>query len=309
MYTLYFGPEKNVPSWFWVGKDIGEHLKLSHEVLFFRQIKYIQNDSIVYWIKSPPRGKDLNLIKQKNLKIIYFPIDYYNSESDIKADDEFISYTKLIVLHSNSLNQFFTNKNIAYIDHYNKYGIDFKSRSPQKNILWIGGYQYFPYILFFIKKNNIKYPITILSDINNPSAKNAACNINKKLNLSYNFNRIKNFDNIKFIEWSEFEQKEQLKICAAAFDYKYVNDFNQEHKPPTKIQKYFCSYIPSAINKESLSYSYIKNYGFEMCDPADYDKLLSKKYLEDIISFGSLIKNQLSIDTIAKKYLEFAKWV
>ena len=37
MKNVYFGPEKNVPSWYWVGKDIAENFPRQINVKYFKK--------------------------------------------------------------------------------------------------------------------------------------------------------------------------------------------------------------------------------------------------------------------------------
>jgi len=309
MKKVYFGPEKNVPSWHWVGKDIAENLSKKIDIKYFKNIEDINDDSIVYWIKNPLSSNKINFLRKKNLKVIYFPIDTYNNEGEIKRDQEFIEKCKLIVLHSENMKNFFNKSNIKYVDHYNKFGIDGNLRKPNGEFLWIGGYQYFPYIYQYLLESKNKLEINILSDYKCESAVKAANKLSEKLKLNIDFSNISNFRNFKIFEWNEAKQKELLLSCEGAFDYKHVDEFNQKYKPPTKIQKYVSSFIPTAVNKLSFSYSYMKSLGLELCDPTQTDIWRSQRYKDEIKKFGHDIAKSLTKDAITKKYMEFAECV
>lgn len=307
MKTVYFGPEKNVPSWYWVGKDIAIKISSQVNIKFFRSIEEINDDAIVFWIKNPPSIDRLDKIKKKKLNIIYFPIDSYNSEDDVKKDKQFVDFCKLIVLHTNTMKSFFNNTRIDFIDHYNKFGIDGTQRKANKHFLWVGGYQYFPYIVYFVRKNKLKIPMIALTDSKCQSAINAANALSKKLNLNYDFTSSKKFSEFEVVEWNEERQRELLKTCAGAFDYKHCDDFNQKYKPPTKTQKYVSSFIPTALNCDSYSYKYLKDFGFDVCEPNEVDVWQSESYKNKTIDLGKQFINMLSIDTISKRYLEFMR--
>ena len=309
MKNVYFGPEKNVPSWYWVGKDIAENFPRQINVKYFKKIEEINNDSIVFWIKNPLSSEKVNFVRNKNLKVVYFPIDTYNNEAEIKRDQEFIGKCKLIVLHSENMKDFFNKSNIKYVDHYNKFGINGNLRKPNGEFLWIGGYQYFPYIYQYLLESKNKLQINILSDYKCESAVKAANKLSEKLKLNIDFSNIHNFKDLKIFEWNESKQKELLLSCEGAFDYKHVDEFNQKYKPPTKIQKYISSFIPTAVNKQSFSYSYMKRVGLDMCDLTQIDILKSKKYKDEIRKFGESISCSLTKEAITKKYMEFLEWV
>jgi hypothetical protein len=307
MNTVYFGPEKNVPSWYWVGKDIANKLSTQINVKFFRSIEEIDNSASVFWIKNPPSPDRLDKIKKKNLNIIYFPIDSYDSEQDVKKDENFVDFCKLIVLHTKTMKSFFNYKKIDYIDHYNKFGINGYQRKPEKYFLWVGGYQYFPYIVYYVRKNKLKIPMIALTDSKSQSAINAANILAKKLNLNYDFTSSKKFTEFEVVEWSEERQKELLRTCIGAFDYKHCDDFNQKYKPPTKTQKYVSSFIPTALNCDSYSYKYLQDFGLNVCEPIEIDVWQSESYKNKTIDLGKQFIDMFSIDTISKRYLEFLK--
>ncbi len=48
MKNVYFGPEKNVPSWFWVGKDIAEIFPRQINVKYFNKIENIYKIKDLY---------------------------------------------------------------------------------------------------------------------------------------------------------------------------------------------------------------------------------------------------------------------
>ncbi len=309
MKAVYFGPEKNVPSWYWVGKDIADHLSNKIPIKFFKSIDEIDYDSVVFWIKSPPSQDKLDLIKKKKLRIIYFPIDCYNSSGDVNKDKHFVTTVKSIVLHTSSMKELFDHKNINYIDHYNKFGINGLQRKPENKFLWVGGYQYFPYIVYYVRKNNIKFHIIALTDQKCESAIKAANVLSNKIGLNCDFSSTKKFSEFTVVEWTEERQKELLKTCLGAFDYKHVDDFNQKYKPPTKIQKYLSSFVPTAVNKESFSYQYASGLGFNMCSPEEMEIWQSENYKLKTIEIGKEIANKIDINTISQKYLEFMQCV
>ena len=50
---------------------------------------------------------------------------------------------------------FFPTKWLRFIDHYNKYGIAPEFRRPGDELLWIGGFQYFPYVYCYVLENHL----------------------------------------------------------------------------------------------------------------------------------------------------------
>lgn len=302
--TVYFGPQTELPSWHWVGKDVANYLAQSINISFFDSPHQIKSESVVFWIKHPPSKQDLIKIKKKKLKVIYLPVDTYSSQQEIERDIPFIETCKSIGLHSSNLKPFFNHSDIHALDHYNKFGIEEQMRQPGKRFLWVGGYQYVPYLIFYLLKNKLLFPIDILTDFKNETAKKLTIQHAKELNLPFSFSALPKLPDLNFFEWREDRQKELLMNCAGAFDYKHIEHFNQLYKPPTKVQKYISSAIPTAVNKDSYSFEYFNNLGFQLCAPDETDRWQSKAYQNETREFAKELKNRLSLENVAKKYLD-----
>ena len=109
---------------------------------------------------------------------------------------------------------------------------------------------------------------------------------------------------IKSYVWSENKQSELMQLCKAAIDIKSIIHFSQNHKPPTKAQKYISSGIPFAVNKESYSYEYFHKRGLEIPEPTDTDRLFSMDYWQEIQSFSKILKKNINISTVALAFKE-----
>lgn len=309
MQTLYFGPQRNLLSWSWVGKDIAENLSKNFQIRYFSHASEIESEATVFWIKHPASAMDVPLIQAKKLRIIYFPVDQYQSEDELANGWDFIEACSLLVCHTESMGELFKDKLVRFVDHYNKYGIDPKLRAPDGRFLWIGGYQYFPYLYSYLLRTKIPFAIDILTDYRHPAGIAAANRLARRLELDMDFADIKNFPQFNLIEWSESRQQSLLLSCEGAFDYKHMTDFNQRYKPPTKIQKYLVSGIPTAVNRESASFRQIQAWGLELCDPTQTDVWKSASYRTRLAECAEALAQQISKDAISTRYVEFAQLV
>jgi hypothetical protein len=306
MKTIAIGPESPYPSWNWVGLHAVEELSKYFQVKIFKSLNQVPKCDVVFILKDICSIGSLVEFKFNKYKIIYMPIDSFNDQKSIVQNEFFLRQFNAILLHCERLEPFFEiyNKNIHFIDHYNKYGLEKMSEYKEKGfILWVGGYQFVPYLFKWIEKNPIKNEIKILTDLDNERAISAArrfaSDIGIELPIEKNARSIKH---IKTYNWSEKLQCELMKDCKAAIDIKWTEDFCQNHKPPTKSQKYIASGIPFAINKESYSTEYFEKKGFNLATPDDTEKWFSKEYWQETRIFGEDLKKETSSESVGLKY-------
>jgi hypothetical protein len=309
MHTVFFGPQRNSPSWRWVGKDVAEHLATAFHIRYFNRVDEIERGAVVFWIKHPAAAADVPLIKERKLRVIYFPVDQYQDEADLLGGRDFIDACSLLVCHTQSMGEFFSNKPVQFVDHYNKYGVDMDRRAPNGKFLWIGGYQYFPYIYRYLHQSRLSLDVTILTDYGHPSGIAAANRLSRRLDLDMDFANVSNFSQFHLVEWSEKRQQALLLSCEGAFDYKHIEDFNQRYKPPTKVQKYLASGIPTAVNRDSASFRQMQSWGVELCDPTETDIWRSSSYRARMRECAKMLARQISIEAIGNRYLDFAHMV
>lgn len=297
----YFGPVTSAPSWHWVGQDIAEKLATERSIRYFRHADDLPDDCIAVWIKSPPDAAALPALLRKRVRILFFPVDYFIDPGHIDSHRRFLEFCHAIVLHSDSLRPYFDSGKIRCIDHYNKYGINPKAREPGKELIWIGGFQYVPYIVKFLLETglNKRRDIVLLSDHGNPSARRAACTLAGQLGMGQFFSERSVAGLARLEAWSVRRQAFWLRTCAAAFDIKDTSNFNQFHKPPTKLQKYICSGIAPAINGGMPLASAIT---LRMPEPGAIDQWLGDDYQKQVAALARELRDRLSLESIARRY-------
>lgn len=303
--VLFFGPERATPSWRWVGNDVAAHLAASAEVRIFQDASQLPCDATVFWIKAPPHGAALHTLARQRAQVIFFPIDAFHSASEIAAASAFLDFCRLIVLHSASLAPFFDPAKVRHVDHYNKYGIPPASRRPGTELLWIGGFQYAPYVLRFLLEARLPRgaSVVMLSDSTNPAAVTAAERLARELGLGRGFGPHSIAGCARVAPWSEARQERLMTECRAAFDIKDTANFNQLHKPPTKLQKFLCSGIPTAV---STRLPLLDSVGIAIPEPADTACWLGAAFEAAVRREGERLRPSLALDTVARRYQAFA---
>jgi hypothetical protein len=308
--TVAFGPEKDVPSWNWVGFDTSRELAKYYDVLFYSSIESPPDADVILVIKQRPSDKFISRAKNKNQKIIYLPIDFYNDERQLKKDGEFFKKCDLILCHSERMIPLIKvyNPKVNFIEHNNKYMLPEMAEYKDKGfILWVGGCQYIAYLAHWLRRNRLPYEVKILSDCSQNDRARKAVSIYAH-EIKFDFSIKPDATSILGCEiypWSEKLQYEMMTECKAAIDIKMTERFNQYHKPPTKAQKYVASGIPFAINSDSYSAEYFKKRGFDVCVPTDSRRWFSKAYWEETQAFGERLRKLTNIETVGLSYKQY----
>lgn len=310
MKTIAFGPERDVPSWGWVGFDTARELSKYFKVLFFKSFDEIPFADVVMIIKQNcPYGKIVKL-KERNpkVKIIYCPIDFYQETRFIRSDASFLKACNMILSHSERLMPIFRshNNNVHFVEHNNKYALPSMADYKEEGfILWIGGCQYIPYLLDWIKRFPIKNEIKILSDVDNDRARKTAQVYAANIGMDFTIApEAKSVAGIETYVWSERLQHEMMNEAKAAIDIKMTDQLNQNYKPPTKAQKYIASGIPFAANSESYSYEYFKQRGFNIVTPNNTKRWFSIEYWQETRVFGEKLRIYTSLENVGLRYKE-----
>lgn len=301
---IHIGPVANVPSWAWVGEDIAESIAQVRPVRFFHNVTELPRGAIVVWIKEPPSGAALAVARERRVRLIFFPVDYFKTMEHILEHEAFVALCDLIVLHSPSLAACFSSGKVRHVDHYNKFGTDPAVREPGRQLLWVGGFQYVPYVARYLLESGLgsRHPVTLLTNSDNASADRAAAELGRELGLGPQFG-VRELRGLATVEpWSVGRQAELLRTCRAAFDIKDRANFNQFHKPPTKLQKFVCSGVPPAIN---AGLPLASAFDFDIPEPSDLDHWLSPAYATSVAKRASALRGELSAKNIADRYLSF----
>lgn len=275
-------------------------------VRYFEDVAELPDNALVFWIKRPGTDAVARSVRRKKLKVLFFPVDCFMDVDNIAEHQAFIDAVRMVCLHTRSLAPYFPNARLAYVHHYNKYGIRHQERAPEKYYLWIGGFQYLPYILQALDHFRTFGNVLVLTDQENPVAR-AAATLNAARTGVNDFDEQLEKSGVEIVTWSGESQRMALMTCGAAFDVKYDACFNQRHKPPTKMQKYLCSGIPCAINDGAALRSQLE------IDVPNLGELphavVNGECQHQRNSYSDKLSAELSLDSIARKYLALAETV
>jgi len=286
--VVAIGPVKHAPSWKWVGVDTAKELSKSFDIKTFRR-KPPKADVVIF-IKDIPTKVDA--------KVIYCPIDFFQNESHIRKHAKILRRCDLVLSHSESLISYLTPYVATHlVDHHGKYTLP-KMASYKKDgyVLWIGGYQFVPYLVHWMKKHPVPLDVHMLADYKNPVAIRHAKTLATRLQV--------NLRELNLHEWNEATQRKMMTEAKAAIDIK-GNNFSQQHKPPTKAQKFISSGIPFATNSPQIR-SYFLRRGFDVCKPNE-ERWLSSEYWAQTQAFGQQLRQTISLESVGKEYQRHIK--
>jgi hypothetical protein len=165
-------------------------------------------------------------------------------------------------------------------------------------VLWVGGYQFVPYLLQYLQTNPHRFKLKLLTDYKKKNAIGRANSTARLLGIQLNTKHLEMYD------WSKELQEEMMRECKASIDIK-GDTFAQRNKPPTKGQKYITSGIPFAINNRNNCYNYFKDEGFNICTPDDEVRWMSEQYWLETQEFGKHMSHATSIEEVGKTYLKY----
>jgi hypothetical protein len=275
-------------------------------VRYFEDVAELPDNALVFWVKRPGTDDVARSIRRKKLTVLFFPVDCFMDVDNIAEHRAFIDAVRMVCLHTPSLAPYFPNSRLAYVHHYNKYGVRHQDRMPGNYYLWIGGFQFLPYILqaldHFTKFGNV----LVLTDHENPVAQAAAKANAARIGIDC-FDAQLRKPGVEIATWSEESQRIALLTCGAAFDVKYDACFNQRHKPPTKMQKYLCSGIPCAINDGAALRSQLE---IDVPGLGELPHAVANSACQrQRNAYGEKLSTELSLDNIVRRYLILAETV
>ena len=297
------GPVSHVPSWNWVGMNIVSELSKYCDVEIFKNFESLPAAKVIIIVKQLPPSGFLKAAKGKS-KVIYCPIDYFFDDNMIAASAHILSGFEFILTHAESLKPLFNRFAPTFlVEHDGRYTLPERCKyRPQGYVLWIGGYQFVPYLMNWFRDHPPRYEVKLLTDYKNKSAIGRAQTLSRELNISLS----KLLKSCEMYEWSEKIQTKMMKECKAAIDIKGTS-FSQVHKPPTKGQKYISSGIPFAINQGNCCLNYFRSRSFNVCDPTNTERWFSENYWRETMKFAKHLRDQISSTTVGRTYLRYVE--
>jgi hypothetical protein len=308
---IAFVPMVGLPSTEWVGDDIADYLATNHEVVKLKGFDDSFEADYVFIIKIIPSISWLLKQKEKGVKLIYIPVDYFSATFKFVKEATKLSLFDAICTHNSRLDEYLAryNSRIFFIDHYLKYHLNPLPEYKESGfVLWVGHLEYLPQLIIELNRTPLIYPVKCLADLENFEAFKSR--LIDELNAAEIKPVIERISSQEYLicglvveQWSEVAQAEAMTNCKAAIDTK-KNSFTHNHKPPTKAQKYIFNTIPFAIAKHSYSHQYFKEKGLNIPSIDEQDVWFSQEYYDALRSFVNDHGSRMTLEYVAASYIE-----
>ncbi len=306
--TIAFGPVRRLPSWDWVGFDTARELSRRYEVQLFYSWERLPACDVLFAIKEHPPDQAVRQALRAGMKLVYCPIDGYLDAAQVANDASLFRSCAAVLVHSERLLPFIQPHcaNVRFVEHHARFALErMASYQPHGFILWIGGFQYVPYLLHWLERHPIAPQVRLLTDLDNRRARVAARLVARQYGVTLDVAEDgRSVSSYPAYAWTERRQRDLMTECKAALDVKMTAEFDQYLKPPTKAQQFVASGIPFAVNPDSYSAEYLRQRGFEPASPDDPQRWLSFDYWEATRRFGQQLRAWTSIETVAATYQE-----
>jgi len=276
-------------SWRWVGADMAAAVSEEFATCVFRDD--IPLCDVVVFVKFKPSDEVLREVSRHSA-VIYCPIDCYGSAAEIDADFRGLRCCDRVVIHCERLRKYFsTYCKVEYVDHHLKYHAPlrqiFRDKGP---ILWVGVRSNLPPFVEWANRQRLPEELWVLTNPEGPTATLQAGD--------YGFNAL---NTVRIGVWTPARHREWAELARAAIDIK-GNDFRSRHKPPTKALDCLASGIPLAMNQDSSSALHLASLGFDVSNPENVDRWLSREYWNETVRFGRTLCRDLSYEKIAARW-------
>jgi len=302
--VVAFGPERDYPSWRWVGFDTARELSKHCDVrIYGRRDEAPPECDVLFVVKERPAPRFFDAARRRGTPIVYCPIDLYQSPEHVASDASFLSACSRVLVHCERLEPAIREHCAAtsFVEHHGRFTLpEMAGYREEGFVLWVGGCQYLAEFAEWLGRNPIATEIKALTDIDRAPWTRGA---RRFASLAYTSRRTW-LAGCEVLPWSERRQAELLQTCKAAIDVKRLDCFNQAHKPPTKAQKYVASGVPTAVNPGSYPAEYFRTRGFEIASPDDPERWLSRAYWEETREVGRRLREETSLESVGRRFLE-----
>jgi hypothetical protein len=304
--TVGLGRVRDKPSWGWAGFDVARELSKDYGVVLYDSSSRPPRCDVLFMVKKRPFETFVSEALRNGTKLVYCPIDDYDHPEQIVSDAEFLRACAMAVVHCERLIPLLRPycANVHFVEHHARHALhDMVEYKESGYILWVGAFQYVPYLVSWLERHPIDREIRILSNPENENARTLALSHAEEIGLQIEISPdATSIAGHRIYRWSERRQQDMMRGCKAALDVKMTRFFSQYHKPPTKAQQYVASGIPFAVNPDSYSAEYFRARGFDVASPLDIDLWLSREYWGATRSAGERLRAVTSIETVTARY-------
>jgi len=276
------GPEMpDWGSWDWVGGNLLSELGKCFQVQSFSWGSLPECDVLIVVKHSLP--SDAVQCLSPATRIVYCPIDYYGSSTEIDRDSVWLRRCQRILVHSQNLLKYFCGyAATAYLDHSVKFiserPVEYRTSGP---LLWVGVHTNLQPVVEWSNTYGLPGDLLVLTNAHTNAGlfSPADCGFSKSLS-------------VQIEAWSPARHRQALEQVRAAIDIK-GSDFRSRHKPPVKALDFLASGVPLAMNPETSSVQHLAGMGFEIADPRNPERWFSREYWEETRQFGLAIRELL----------------
>ncbi|MFO1057444.1 MAG: hypothetical protein U1E53_10815 [Dongiaceae bacterium] len=303
MRRIAIGPVRPLPSWQWVGEGTAAALAAHYEVVPFAGLARPPAADLLLLVKQRPPEAFLAAARAAGTRIVFLPIDRYESAAALLADAAFLAGCDLVLSHSEALLPLLRPhcRRLGHVEHH---GRDVLAEPAAWHaagyVLWVGGLQHLPHLLRRLERNPLPAPLRLLTDLDNPRARDAAGAVARRLGVALAV-ADGAINGHAALAWEPERQRRMMAECRAAIDIK-GDDFAQRTKPPTKGQQFVASGIPFACNPDSATAAWFRARGFAVADPDDPARWLSPAYWEETARFAAQLRPQLAPEAVGAVY-------
>ena len=306
---LAIGPALHHGSWAWVGADMVDSLARHYEVEVFPDLDDLPPCDVAVVVKNQALGPKAEEIARRGTRIVYLPVDFYETEEQLHADAALLSACSAVVIHCERLRPVMEAYcgNVWPIDHYNKYGLDPPAAYRRDGfILWVGQFHYLPYLLEWACACPLPLPLVLLSNPERPRTVRRGREVAARLGIDIELSD-GSVNGYRLVTWSPDAQRSLMAEAKAAIDIKGADSFEQITKPPTKAQKYVMSGLSLSVNADSYSYDYLRGRGLQPATPDDVERWFSEEYWRETNALGRRLREELTLEAVAgtlRSYIE-----
>lgn len=288
---VVFGPEaQGWGSWQWVGADLLPALDTDFRTESFPTWEAPRCDVLVL-VKHPPPPGWLERFDSRTA-ILYCPVDHFSEVAAIDAESPMLRRCHRIIVHCERLRRYFEPyAPVEYLDHHVKFAAPLREHfRPEGDLFWVGVRSNLPALVEWGNDHPLPGTLDVLTNLEDPARPLTPANLGFRSDIP-----------VRVHDWSPERQIEMTAAARAAIDVK-GNDFRSRHKPPAKGIDFIASGIPLAMNPDSSTTEHLARMGFDIADPLDTGRWLSRGYWEETRRFGLALRELLSLERVARRF-------
>jgi hypothetical protein len=288
--TVAFGPiAPGWGSWDWVGSDLVTALAGDFRTRSFPAWEVPRCDALVV-VKHPPPPGWLDRL-DRHTAVVYCPVDAFGQAAEIDAAAPWLRRCDRVLVHCERLRRYFEPyTRVDYLDHHVKFAAAVRDEfRTEGDILWVGVRSNLPPLVGWVNAHPLPAPLDVLTNFEDPGRPPSPSELGFRGGVA-----------VRVHDWSPRLHTEMTAAARAAIDIKGA-DFRSWHKPPAKGIDFIASGVPLAMNPDSSTAEHLGRMGFEVADPLDTGRWLSRDYWAETRRFGMALRELLSLERVARR--------